>query len=396
MSQWIEDEKKYLFQNYGRQPIVITRGEGSFVWDENEKQYLDFLGGLAVTSLGHTHPAVTAAIDEQSKKLVHTSNLYYTTPMITLAKNLVQLSGLDRVLFCNSGAEAVETAIKLARRWGHDLGNGAYEIISAEDGFHGRSLGALAATGTARYREPFEPLPIGFHHVAWGNIEEIKQKTTAETVAILLEPIQGEGGVNMPPSGYLQEVRDWCNKNNLLLIIDEIQTGIGRTGKLFAHEYENIQPDIMCLAKGLASGLPIGAVLARDDIALHLIPGDHGTTFGGNPVACAAANAVIETLTEGNVLEEVPVLSEEMFKQLESLADRKSIVNEVRGRGLMIAVEFDKDIAADVVNECRELGLLLNNVRPNTVRFLPPLTITKEEIQQACQILEKSIEKVTV
>ena len=178
--------------------------------------------------------------------------------------------------------------------------------------------------------------------------------------------------------------------------MDEIQTGIGRTGKLFAHEYENIQPDIMCLAKGLASGLPIGAVLARDDIALHLIPGDHGTTFGGNPVACAAANAVIETLTEGNVLEEVPVLSEEMFKQLESLADRKSIVNEVRGRGLMIAVEFDKDIAADVVNECRELGLLLNNVRPNTVRFLPPLTITKEEIQQACQILEKSIEKVTV
>ena len=349
-----------------------------------------------MTSLGHTHPAVTAAIDEQSKKLVHTSNLYYTTPMITLAKNLVQLSGLDRVLFCNSGAEAVETAIKLARRWGHDLGNGAYEIISAEDGFHGRSLGALAATGTARYREPFEPLPKGFHHVAWGNIEEIKQKTTAETVAILLEPIQGEGGVNMPPSGYLQEVRDWCNKNNLLLIMDEIQTGIGRTGKLFAHEYENIQPDIMCLAKGLASGLPIGAVLARDDIALHLIPGDHGTTFGGNPVACAAANAVIETLTEGNVLEEVPVLSEEMFKQLESLADRKSIVNEVRGRGLMIAVEFDKDIAADVVNECRELGLLLNNVRPNTVRFLPPLTITKEEIQQACQILEKSIEKVTV
>ena len=239
-------------------------------------------------------------------------------------------------------------------------------------------------------------MPKGFHHVAWGNIEEIKQKTTAETVAILLEPIQGEGGVNMPPSGYLQEVRDWCNKNNLLLIMDEIQTGIGRTGKLFAHEYENIQPDIMCLAKGLASGLPIGAVLARDDIALHLIPGDHGTTFGGNPVACAAANAVIETLTAGNVLEEVPVLSEEMFKQLESLADRKSIVNEIRGRGLMIAVEFDKDIAADVVNECRELGLLLNNVRPNTVRFLPPLTITKEEIQQACQILEKSIEKVTV
>jgi len=395
MSQWIEDEKKYLFQNYGRQPIVITRGEGSFVWDENEKQYLDFLGGLAVTSLGHTHPAVTAAIDEQSKKLVHTSNLYYTTPMITLAKNLVQLSGLDRVLFCNSGSEAVETAIKLARRWGHDLGNGAYEIISAEDGFHGRTLGALAATGTTRYREPFEPLSKGFHHVTWGSIDAIKQKTTTATVAVLLEPIQGEGGVNMPPSGYLQAVREWCDDNNLLLIIDEIQTGIGRTGKLFAHEYENIQPDIMCLAKGLANGLPIGAVLARDDIALHLIPGDHGTTFGGNPVACAAANAVIETLTAGNVLEEVPVLSQEMFKQLESLADRNSIVNEVRGRGLMIAVELGEDIAADVVNECRELGLLLNNVRPNTVRFLPPLTITKEEIQQACQILEKSIEKVT-
>jgi acetylornithine/succinyldiaminopimelate/putrescine aminotransferase len=238
-------------------------------------------------------------------------------------------------------------------------------------------------------------LPKGFHHVAWGNIEEIKQKTTAETVAILLEPIQGEGGVNMPPSGYLQSVREWCDENNLLLIIDEIQTGIGRTGKLFAHEYENIRPDIMCLAKGLANGLPIGAVLARDDIALHLIPGDHGTTFGGNPVACAAANAVIETLTAGNVLEEVPVLSQEMFKQLENLSDRTSMITEIRGRGLMIAVAFKEDIAADIVDKCRERGLLLNNVRPNTVRFLPPLTITVEEIKQACHILEESLIEAT-
>ena len=381
---------------FGPVEISFTSGDGPYLFTAEGERYLDLTSGIAVTGLGHGHPHLVETLSAQARTLWHTSNLYLIPEQERLAERLCNESFADLVFFCNSGAEAVETAIKLARRWGHDLGNGAYEIISAEDGFHGRSLGALAATGTARYREPFEPLPIGFHHVAWGNIEEIKQKTTAETVAILLEPIQGEGGVNMPPSGYLQEVRDWCNKNNLLLIMDEIQTGIGRTGKLFAHEYENIQPDIMCLAKGLASSLPIGAVLARDDIALHLIPGDHGTTFGGNPVACAAANAVIETLTEGNVLEEVPVLSEEMFKQLESLADRKSIVNEVRGRGLMIAVEFDKDIAADVVNECRELGLLLNNVRPNTVRFLPPLTITKEEIQQACQILEKSIEKVTV
>jgi len=391
MIDWIAEEHKYLFQNYGRQPVVIERGEGTRVWDTAGKEYLDFVGGLAVNALGHAHPVVAEAVARQSTQLIHTSNLYYTRPMIELAKLLVEHSCFDRVFFCNSGTEAIETAIKLARRWGHDTRNGAYEIISMNDGFHGRTTGALAATGTARYREPFEPLATGFIHVPWNDLEAVKAATGPRTVAVLMEPIQGEGGVNMPAPGYLEGIREWCTANNLLLIFDEIQTGIGRTGTLFAYEQEGVEPDVMCLAKGLAGGVPIGAVLARNDLAAHLVPGDHGTTFGANPLATAAGLATLKYIIDQDLPARAADSSERLVTRLRSLEDRLPLVTEVRGRGMLLAIGLAGDSAADIVAACRERGLLVNNVRPNAVRLMPPLNVTDAEIDQACDILEQAI-----
>jgi acetylornithine/N-succinyldiaminopimelate aminotransferase len=394
MTDWIAEEKRYLFQNYGRQPLVLERGEGTRAWDTEGKEYLDFVGGIAVNILGHAHPVVAQALAQQAATLIHTSNLYYTKPMIELARLLVENSCLDRAFFCNSGTEAIEAAIKLARRWGHDTKNGAHGIISTENGFHGRSMGALAATGTARYREPFEPLPPGFTIVPWNDLAAIRAATDSNTVAILLEPIQGEGGVNMPAPGYLRAVRDWCNEKGLLLIFDEIQTGIGRTGKLFAYEHEGVEPDIMTLAKGLAGGVPIGALLAREAIAAHFVPGDHGTTFGANPLATATGRAVVQHVLKGGVLENCNHASEHLLSRLRSIEDRTPEVTEVRGRGLLIAVQFSRDIAADVTSACRERGLLVNNVRPNAIRLMPPLIVTDAELDRACDILEDALKAV--
>ncbi|MCA9830200.1 MAG: acetylornithine transaminase [Dehalococcoidia bacterium] len=394
MTDWIAEDKKYLFQNYGRQPIVLEKGEGTRCWDIEGREYLDFVGGLAVNVLGHAHPVVAKAVAEQAATLIHTSNLYYTKPMIELAKILVENSFADRVIFLNSGAEAIDAAIKLARRWGKDTKNGAFEMISTQDGFHGRTMGSLAATGTVRYREPFEPMVPGFTHVPWNDIEAIKAATTPNTVAVLLEPIQGEGGVNMPAPGYLQNVRDWCTANNVLLIFDEIQTGNGRTGKLFAYETEGVVPDIMALAKGMAGGVPIGAVLATEAIASHLVPGDHGTTFGANPLATAAGVATYRYILDNDLPARAERASERLVARLRSLEDRMPDVNTVRGRGLLLAVGFTRDISADVVAAARERGLLVNNVRPNAVRLMPPLTVTDDEIDRACDILEDAINAV--
>lgn len=394
MTDWIAQERRYLFQNYGRQPIVLERGEGTRAWDTSGKEYLDFVGGLAVNVLGHAHPVVQRAVAEQAGTLIHTSNLYYTKPMIELAKMLVENSCLDRVFFCNSGAEAIEAAIKLARRWGHDERGGAFEVIATENGFHGRSMGALAATGTARYREPFEPMVPGFSHVPWNDIAAIRAATTDRTVAILVEPIQGEGGVNLPAPGYLRALREWCDERRLLLIFDEIQTGIGRTGTLFAYQGEEVEPDIMALAKGLAGGVPIGAVLAREAIALHLVPGDHGTTFGANPLAAAAGKAALGYVLSEKLPEAARSKGARLMGMLRSLEDRLPAVTEVRGRGLLIAVGLSSDCSADVVAAARERGLLVNNVRPNAVRLMPPLTVTDEELERACAILEESIKAV--
>lgn len=395
MDQVIADEKRYLFQNYGRQPIVLTRGEGTRVWDSEGREYLDFVGGLAVNVLGHAHPVVADAVAAQARRLIHTSNLYYTEPMVELAKLLVENSTLDRVLFLNTGTEAIEAAIKLARRWGRDERNGAYHIISFNDGFHGRTMGALAATGTARYREPFEPMVPGFTHVDWNDFEAVKAATTPETVAILLEPIQGEGGVNMPAPGFLTSLETWCRQNNLLLILDEIQTGNGRTGTLFAYQQEDIDPDIVTLAKGLAGGVPIGAVLAKEALAAHLVPGDHGTTFGANPLATAAGVATLNYIINEQLPARAAERSERLVSRLRALEDSRPAVSEVRGRGLLLAVGFSSDIAADVLAACRERGLLVNNVRPNAIRLMPPLTVSEEEVDRACEIIAEAVDAVT-
>ena len=315
--------------------------------------------------------------------------------MIELAELLVENSPLDRVFFCNSGAEAIEAAIKVARRWGHDEQGGKHGIIAMQDGFHGRSLGALAATGTARYREPFEPLPTGFSHVPWNDLDALKSATDDNTVAVLMEPIQGEGGVNAPAPGYLQGVRDWCDENGLLLILDEIQSGIGRTGTLWAHEQDGIEPDIMCVAKGLAGGLPIGAVLAREELAGHLVPGDHGTTFGANPVATAAGVAVLRHIFENDVLAAARRASDRLVARLRAMEDSLPAVTEVRGRGLLLAVSLSSEAAAGVVTLCRERGLLVNNVRPDRIRLMPALIVGDEEIDRACDILEEAIQLAT-
>ena len=391
VTDWISEERQYLFQNYGRQPIVLERGEGTRVWDTEGREYLDFVGGLAVNVLGHAHPVVAEALAEQAQTLIHTSNLYYTKPMVSLARLLVENSCLDRVFFCNSGAEAIEAAIKLARRWGHDTKGGAFEIIATQDGFHGRTMGAVAATGTARYREPFEPLSPGFSHVTWNDLDAIKAATTERTVAVLLEPIQGEGGVNMPAPGYLKGIREWCGERGLLLIFDEIQTGIGRTGTLFAYEQEGVEPDIMCLAKGLAGGVPIGAMLAKEAVAAHLVPGDHGTTFGANPLATATGYATLSHIIDNKLPAQAARASERLVGRLRSIEDRLPLVTEVRGRGLLLAIGLSREVSGEVVAACRERGLLANNVRPNAVRFMPPLNVTDDEIDRACDILEAAL-----
>lgn len=395
MTDWVAEEHRYVFQNYGRQPVVIERGEGTRAWDVDGNEYLDFVGGVAVNTLGHAHPVVANAIAEQAKTLIHTSNLFYTKPMIELAGLLVENSCLDRVFFCNSGTEAVEGAIKLARRWGHDTRNGAYEIITTDDSFHGRSMGSLAATGNARYQEPFGPLLPGFVHVPWNDLEAVKAATTGQTVAVMVEPIQGEGGVNMPAPGYLRGIRDWCNERGLLLILDEVQTGVGRTGSLWAYEQEGIEPDIMTLAKGLAGGVPIGAVLAREEIAAHLVKGDHGSTFGGNALATAAGHATLQYVIERDVPGLVRRASDRLMSRLRSMEDRLEVVNEVRGRGLLVAVGLTRDCSAEVVDQCRKRGLLANNVRPNAVRLMPPLNVSDDEIDRACDILEAAITAAT-
>lgn len=395
MTDWVAEEHRYVFQNYGRQPVVIERGEGTRAWDVDGNEYLDFVGGVAVNTLGHAHPVVANALAEQAKTLIHTSNLFYTKPMIELARLLVEHSCLDRVFFCNSGTEAVEGAIKLARRWGHDTRNGAYEIITTVDSFHGRSMGSLAATGNERYQEPFGPLLPGFVHVPWNDLDAIRAATSQKTVAVMVEPIQGEGGVNMPAPGYLRAVRDWCNERGLLLILDEVQTGVGRTGTLWAYEQEGVKPDIMTLAKGLAGGVPIGAVLAREEIAAHMVKGDHGSTFGGNALATAAGHAVLKYIIDNDIPARVRNASDRLMTSLRSMEDRLEVVTEVRGRGLLVAVGLARDCAAEVVDQCRQRGLLANNVRPNAIRLMPPLNVTDDEIDRACDILEEAIAAAT-
>ena len=394
MSNWQELEAKYYMQVVARTPLTLVRGRGARVWDDNGREYLDFVGGWAVNILGHCHPAVTQAVTEQAKTLIHTSNQFYTIPQVQLAELLIQNSCLDRVFFCNSGAEASEGAVKLARRYGKLHLDGAYEVITAINSFHGRTLAMVAATGQAKFQEPYTPLPVGFTNVKYNDIEAIKSATTPQTCAVMLEPLQGEGGVNIPSEGYLAAVRDWCDRKGLLLILDEIQTGLARTGTLFAYEQHGIEPDIMTLAKGIASGLPIGAILAKERASVFTT-GDHGSTFGGNPVACAAGYATLKFILENNIAAHVRTVGEHLASGLAELKQRFTFVSDVRGRGLLAAMEFKSDIAAAVVAACLDGGLLVNKLKANALRFMPPLIISSSQVDEALDILGKALSSVS-
>ncbi|MBI4686331.1 MAG: acetylornithine transaminase [Nitrospirae bacterium] len=386
----IDESRKYLMNTYNRLPVVIRKGSGMKVWSADGREYLDFVGGIAVNCLGHCHPKVVIAVQKQAQRLLHVSNLYYIEPQIKLAKLLIDHSFADRVFFCNSGAEAIEAAIKLARKYAKDqLSHDKYEIITAFGSFHGRTLAALSATGQEKLQKGFEPLVQGFKHVPFNDINALKKAITRHTCAVMLEPIQGEGGVKMPEEGYLKEVRDLCHDHNLLLILDEVQTGIGRTGKLFAYEHFHIQPDIITLAKGLGGGVAIGAMLAREHIAQSFQPGSHASTFGGNPLACAASIATIETILEdGFILDSCSRMGQYLMNGLEGLKkDFPSIIANVKGLGLMVGMELTRP-CANIVDLCLEKGILVNCTAGNVLRFTPPLIVTEKEIDHLIDILE--------
>jgi acetylornithine/N-succinyldiaminopimelate aminotransferase len=393
MTNWQELDSKYYMQTIVRHPLTLVRGKGARIWDDTGKEYLDFVGGLAVDCLGHCHPVVVKALTEQANTLMQVSLWYYNIPMLQLAELLVKNSCLQRVFICNSGLEANEGAIKLARRYGALKLNGAYEIITTENSFHGRSLATTAASGQKKMHTPFEPLPVGFVNVVNNNIEAIKTATTDKTCAVMLECIQAEGGVNMPAEGYLKAVRDWCDKKGILLILDEVQTGIGRTGSLFAYQQFGIEPDIMTLAKGLGGGIPIGALLAKEKAAVFTL-GDHNSTFGGNPVTSATAYATLKYVIEKDVPGNAKKVGEYLMKKLGELKKKYSFVTDVRGRGLLVAMEFDADIAQDVLQKCMDNGLLVNRLKTNALRFIPPLIITEKDVDEAISILDKALASV--
>ena len=394
MNQWIEMEQQYHMYCARRQPVVIARGEGTRVWDSEGAEYLDFTAGWGSDSLGHCPPVIVQAIQEQAATLLQTSNQFYTIPQLHLAKLLVENSCLDKVFFCNSGAEANEGAIKLARKYGKQNLNGAYEIIAAQNSFHGRTLTTVSATGNVSYQESFTPVTPGFVHVPYDDLDAIKGATTERTCAIILEPVQGEGGVNVPDPGYLRGVREWCDERGILLILDEVQTGMGRLGVLFGYQLSGVEPDVMTLAKGMGGGVPIGAFLTKEHCNV-LRPGDHGSTFGGNALTCAAAYAVCNHIVEEGVAERGRVVGERLRAALEGVKARhETAVKEVRGEGLLLAVEFHEAIAGDVVGRCNEQGMLLNPVRPNAARFMPPLTVSAAEVDEGVVRFERGLEAV--
>ena len=393
MDHWQELEQKYFMQTVKRTPVTLVRGQGARVWDEAGREYLDFVGGWAVDSLGHCHPVVVKAVKEQVQTLIQASNQFYTVPQIRLAELLVHNSCLDKVFFGNSGAEANEGAVKLARRYGKLYLDGADEVITTIDSFHGRTLAMVAATGQAKFQQPYLPLPAGFVNVEYNNVDAIKAATTSQTCAVMLEPVQGEGGVNLPDDNYLTSVRRWCDQKGILLILDEIQTGMGRIGTLFAYEQYGVEPDIMTLAKGLASGIPIGAILAKDKASVF-IPGEHGSTFGGNPVACAAGYATLKFIIDNDVAGKVKRVGRYLAAGLEKLKSKFQFITNVRGRGLLMAMEFNSDIAQSVLMACLARGLLVNQLKPNALRFMPPLIIGNQEVNEALAILDEALSTI--
>jgi len=378
--------ERYLMATYRRIPVAFAHGDGVRLTDLEGKHYLDFIAGIAVSALGHNHPALTSAIRTQAGRLLHVSNLYLVPEQADLARWLVEHSAGDRAFFCNSGAEANEAAIKLVRKYWRARGSARHEIIVAHGSFHGRTLAALAATAQPKYQADFRPLPPGFVTVPFNDVGAVRQAVTADTAAVMLEVVQGEGGYHFATREYLTGVRALCDEHGLLLVLDEIQTGVGRTGRWFAYEHFGITPDIITLAKGLGGGVPIGAMLATE-AASAFVPGDHGSTFGGNPLACAAALAVLETIEAENLVANAAEVGAYFLGSLRDLARRHPAIIDVRGLGLMIAIDLSVD-AGPVVDACRSGGLLINAVQPTTLRIAPPLIVSTAEVDEAVRILD--------
>jgi acetylornithine/N-succinyldiaminopimelate aminotransferase len=390
--EWVDLSDRYIMSTYKRHPLVLTRGLGVHVWDSEGRCYLDLVGGIAVCALGHAHPRVVTAIKEQVEILSHVSNLYHIVPQILLARLLVENSPFDKAFFCNSGAEANEAAIKLARKYGSEQMGGRYELITMQDSFHGRTLATVTATAQERFHIGFEPLPAGFRYVPYNNLSALEAAVTEKTCGVLVEPIQGESGVLIPDPGYLPGIRRICDEKGLLMIADEVQTGIGRTGMLFACEQTEVVPDMITLAKALGNGFPIGALLAKEKIAAAFVPGSHGSTFGGNPLACAAALATLETILDEGILENCRKVGAYFLSRLGELKNKHPRIREVRGQGLILAVELTLP-GAEFVQKCMENGLLINCTNGNVLRFVPPLILTRQDVDKAVSILDGVLEE---
>ena len=383
-------ERELYMRTFARQPITLVRGEGVRVWDDTGREYLDFLAGVAVNALGHCAPAIVQAITEQASTLIHTSNIYHTVPQLELARLLIDNSCLDRIFYANSGAEANECAIKLARKWGKLHRNGAFEIITALGSFHGRTLASLAATGNRHYQESFDPMPDGFRHVPFNDLEAMRAAITPTVAAIMLEPVLGEGGIYPATVEYLQGVRKLCDEHGILLILDEVQSGIGRMGYLYGYEAYGIEPDVITLAKGLGGGLPIAACLAKEHAAVFT-PGDHGSTYSGSPLVCAAALAVVKTILETDLLENVRAMTDHLHAGLRSLQSEGDVgISEIRVSGLWMGIQFEEDRAGAILDKCRGDGLLVNRTSANTIRIAPPLIVTRDDCDRFLDIFGRA------
>jgi len=379
---------RYLFPTYARAPLALVRGEGTRVWDADGRSYLDFFASTVVTNLGHQHPAIMRALTEQAQRILHVSNLHYCEPQARLAEKLVRSSFGERVFLCNSGAEANEAAIKLARKHGHAVRDGRYEIITTYNSFHGRTLATIAATGQEKVRLGFEPVPQGFRYVPYDDVAAVADAVSARTIGVMVEPIQGEGGIVAPSPAYFHALRSLCDRHGLLLIFDEIQTGMGRTGTLFAYEQLGVVPDVMTLAKGLGNGVPIGAMVAAGPAAQAFDVGSHGSTFGGNALTCAVGVAVMETLESEGVLANCQAMGERLRAGLRALAASHPIITEVRGPGLLVGAVL-REPGAPIVDRCRDAGLIINCTANTVLRLTPPLTVTDAEVDEALAILDR-------
>ena len=390
----IQLTEKHVAGTYGRYPIALVKGKGSRVWDKSGKQYIDFVSGLAVNNLGHCHPSVVTAIKKQAEKLIHVSNLYHIEPQSQLAEKLTSLSFADKIFFCNSGTEAIESAIKLARKYFFDQGkSGQTEIITMHNSFHGRTLGSLSATAQKKFHTGFKPLLPGFKYIPFNDLQSARKAITKKTCALLVEPIQGEGGVNIADPSYIRGLKKLCQKNGILLIFDEVQSGFGRTGKLFAYELYKTKPDIMTMAKALGGGVAIGAMASTNRVMKSFVPGTHAATFGGNPLACSAALASLKVITGKNFLNKVTATGIYFLKRLQEIARQNPIVKEARGAGMFLALELNQP-GHEIVIDCMKQGFLINCIQQNVLRFIPPLTISRQDIDSLISVLSDSLTKL--